>query len=265
MSENTHRGSADWDPQRYDAFADQRRRPARDLLAAVTLGDADRITDLGCGTGLSTELLAERWPGARLTALDRSGAMLERAQQRVPTARFVRSDIALFESGADQDLLFANASLHWLTGHESLLRRLLDALRPGGVLAVQMPVNLDEPSHRLMRATAASQAFRQALDEVSGVRPAMLGPGAYYDCLAPRCRQVDVWETRYLHALPDVASIADWFASTGLKPWLDALHPGEHDAFRSAYIERLEEAYPRQVDGRVLLAVPRLFIIAVRS
>ena len=55
-----------WDPQIYLEFADHRTRPARDLLAALTLDDPGRIVDLGCGTGTSTRLLAARWPDVRM-------------------------------------------------------------------------------------------------------------------------------------------------------------------------------------------------------
>ena len=53
------------------------------------------------------------------------------------------------------DLLFANAVFHWLPDHATLLPSLMEKVRKGGVLAVQMPLSSQEPSHRLMREVRA--------------------------------------------------------------------------------------------------------------
>ena len=59
-----------WDPQTYLAYADERTRPARDLLAAIDVEKPARVVDLGCGTGASTRLLARRWPDADVLGTD---------------------------------------------------------------------------------------------------------------------------------------------------------------------------------------------------
>ena len=106
--------------------------------------------DLGCGPGNSTELLAARWPEAEVAGLDSSPDMVAAARARLPGIAFDRADIAAWDDPAVQRDL-ANAVLQWLPDHERLLPSLVGRLAPGGSLAVQVPDNLDEPSHRLMR------------------------------------------------------------------------------------------------------------------
>jgi trans-aconitate 2-methyltransferase len=133
------------------------------------------------------------------------------------------------------------------------------------VLAVQMPDNFEEPSHALMREAAKAGPWGQKLAGAEGDRQVIPPAAAYYDRLAPKAARVDIWRTVYNHPLADAAAIVAWFRSTGLRPYLNRLHPPEQAAFLAAYQARIADAYPPRADGRVLLAFPRLFIVAVRA
>jgi trans-aconitate 2-methyltransferase len=142
---------------------------------------------------------------------------------------------------------------------------LFSLLAPGGVLAVQMPDNLLEPSHRAMAETAGLPAFglsSAAMQE----RKQLLGVDGYYDQLAPVAASVDVWRTAYQHPMDSPAAIVDWLRATGLRPFLDALRDDAQRAtFLGEYERRIDAAYPRRADGKRLLAFPRLFFVAVKK
>ena len=253
-----------WSPSQYLKFEDERSRPARDLLAAVPLASATRVVDVGCGPGNSTELLAERFPGAQLTGLDSSNEMLTTARKRLPAARFIEADVATWVPDPGTDLIFANAVFQWVPDHVAVVARLMDALASGGVIALQVPDNLAEPSHVLMRDVARRGAFAArfkapiARDEIAPVE-------AYYDRLGELAARVDIWRTIYHHPLAGPADIVEWVKGTGLRPYLDRLDPGERPAFLSAYQATVAVAYPSRADGRVLFRFPRLFVVAVRA
>jgi trans-aconitate 2-methyltransferase len=140
-----------WSAAQYLKFEDERTRPARDLLAQVPADlVAGTVYDLGCGPGNSTELLVERFPGRGVRGVDNAGDMLKAARQRLPGVDFVECDLARWRPHEPAALLFANAVFQWLPDPVALMARLMDGLRPGGVLAVQMPDNRNEPSHLLM-------------------------------------------------------------------------------------------------------------------
>ena len=252
----------DWSPSTYLKFEDERTRPARDLLAQVPLSRVAKAVDMGCGPGNSTELIGERYPEAVLWGLDTSPAMLEQASKRVPGARFGEADAESWVPDAETDLVFANAIYQWVPDHLRQLPRVLAALRPGGVLAVQMPDNVDEPSHVAMREVAANGPWAERLQGVA--RSALPSVGAYYDALRPFASRVDIWHTIYNHILMDAAAIVEWVKGTGLRPFIDPLPAEERQAFLAAYLEKIAAAYPPAADGRVLLRFPRLFIVAQR-
>ncbi len=176
---------ADWNPELYARFADERARPVHDLLARVPLASPERIVDLGCGAGASTAPLLARWPGAQVLGIDTSPAMIAEAQAKVPGARYEIADGATWTPDAPVDLVFSNATLQWIPDHPTLLPRLMGWLKPGGVLAVQIPDNLDEPSHASMRAVAAEAPFPDALKDAAGARTKLLSYEATWDVLAP--------------------------------------------------------------------------------
>ena len=253
-----------WNPALYSRFEAERTRPARDLLAQVKLAHAATAVDLGCGPGNSTELIAQRFPGAAVTGVDTSAAMLAKAAGRLPGGRFIQADIATWQPDAPPDLIYANAALHWVPDHTALIPRLFATLAPGGVLAVQMPDNRHEPSHRLMREVAADGPWAERLAHASeeiGVLPV----AAYYDLLAGAGAQTEVWRTIYHHPMDGAAAIVEWVRSTGLQPFLRPLDEAERTLFLERYEAAVARAYPVRADGKRLLLFPRLFLVAQRT
>jgi trans-aconitate 2-methyltransferase len=243
-------------------FADERTRAAQELLRRVPVADAGRVVDLGSGPGNSTALLRERWPNARLTGVDSSPDMLERARQDYPDIEWVEADAATYRAREPVDVLFANALLQWIPDHRRLIPVLFGQVAPGGALAFQVPNNFDEPSHRLMRDTAGPWSVRTA-----GVRARdpVERAAVYYDLLAARASSVDIWQTTYEHVMTSPPAIVDWVKGTGLRPFLDVLTGEERPAFLDAYTRGIDAAYPPRVDGNRLFSFPRLFVVAVRA
>ncbi len=253
---------ADWSPETYLKFEDERTRPARDLLHAVRLTDPSFVIDIGCGPGNSTELLVERFPKARHLGIDTSPAMLDKARARLPRTVFLQANADSFKPDTPPDLMFANAVFQWLPEHIDVFVRLLGELEPGGVLAVQMPDNVTEPSHALMREVASSERWAEKLKDAA--RAPLPAVRDYYEALRPHCHRLDIWHSVYNHRLADAPAIVEWVSSTGLKPFLDPLDEDEQAQFVAAYTAKVAEAYPPLRTGGVLLRFPRLFIVATR-
>jgi trans-aconitate 2-methyltransferase len=251
-----------WNPALYLSFGDHRTRPAADLLARVPLKNPGRIIDLGCGPGNSTGLLAARWPRARLTGLDNSGAMLAEARASGVAADWLQADLANWCADGAYDLIFANATLQWLGDQRNLLPRLMGFVASGGAFAFQVPVNFDAPSHALMRETASDPRWKNRLANVREIERGT--PLGYYDILKPHAAALDIWQSEYLHALDGEDAAYRWVSATGLRPFIAALDGSAREEFISAYKEKLRAAYPRRADGTTLFAFQRLFVVALK-
>lgn len=252
-----------WDPNQYLAFGDVRLQPALDLLARIPLDAPKSVIDLGCGAGNVTRALKVRWPGARITGVDNSPEMLERARAEDPDMEWIEASILEWRPAAPADVVFSNAALHWLDEHDKLFPRLMEYVAPGGFLAVQMPRNWLAPSHTCLTEAVHAGPWRDRLEPM--LRPAPShAPAFYYDVLMPLATSLALWETEYCQVLEGENPVAEYVKGTQLKRFLDALDEPERSEFENDYRERIRAAYPKRNCGKTLFPFRRLFILAGR-
>jgi trans-aconitate 2-methyltransferase len=252
-----------WDPSQYLRFGDERLRPALDLLSRVQLAAPAVVYDLGCGSGTSTVILKERWPGAEVIGIDSSTSMLDRARALDVEISWREGDLTIWEPDAPCDLLFSNAVFQWLDNHEMIFQRLLSSLRPGGVLAVQMPGNYSASTHTAITETAREGPWSDRLEPRLRESPTH-DLSIYYDILRSHTTSIDLWETTYAHVLEGDDPVVEWFKGSALRPLLDLLEEAEELAFLKAYGARVGQAYPRRSDGKTVMLFKRLFFVAVK-
>jgi len=254
----------EWSSELYLRYERERTQPSFDLVQRISLEAPQEIIDLGCGPGNSTRALRQRWPNAQITGLDSSPAMIERARQSSGNIEWRVADIQSWSEPDRFDLIFANASLHWIANHETLTQRLVATVKPGGVFAFQMPALYHQPAAQAANELAKSprwQSHRLGDRYTLFVHP----PGAYYDWLAPFSRQLQIWETVYFHELDNHHKIIDFYSSTGLKPYLEGLPSEEvRDRFKADLEDVYRTLFPARKNGRVLFPFRRLFLIASR-
>ena len=253
-----------WDPAIYMTFGDERTRPAADLLARVPLEAPKLVFDVGCGPGNSTALLAARYPHANIIGLDSSEDMLAQARASGVRADWQRADFDAWSPSSPPDLIYANAAFQWSNDAVALTMRLFAMLAPGGVIALQVPQNFDQPSHMQIRAAVDESPQR---DKLIGARqydaPFAKAPD-YARALAPLGAHLDIWTTEYLHLLTGPDPVFRWLSGTGLRPFSQRLEGEERAQFEHSVRIRLAAAYPPEADGRTLFPFRRLFVIAKR-
>lgn len=254
---------AAWDPDQYRRFSDARTRPARELIARIPARTFAGIVDLGCGDGPVTSLLAERFPSARIVGIDSSAAMLAAARDICPSVTFVEMNVEAWQPDRPVDMIFSNATLHWIDRHEILMPRLAGYLSDGGVIAVQMPGNFEAPSHRILADLVTSEGWRSHIGHL--LRPApVLSPTDYINLLSPRMSSVDAWETTDMLVLDRNNAVLEWMKGTALRPYLGALSASDAARFTDELATRLADAYPRRPDGTTIFPFRRIYFVAAR-
>ncbi len=198
-----------------------------------------RVVDLGCGTGRLTAWLHGELDASETLGIDAAQTMLaEAAAHEGGGVRFERGDIASFAPQRPYDLVFSNAALQWVEGHEALIARLAAAVAPGGQIAVQVPANDDHPSHRIARALAGGE-FRDRLAGYERVFP-VLTPVRYAELLHELgfVRQ-QVRMQVYAHVLPETRAVVEWVKGSLLTPFRERLSAGDYARFLERYEHEL--------------------------
>jgi trans-aconitate 2-methyltransferase len=250
-----------WDPAQYLKFAGPRLRPALDLLQRIDAEAPRHVYDLGAGAGNVTRLIAARWPAAKVVGVDSSAEMLAKAAAENPHVEWQQADLSTWRPPVPADLIYSNAALHWLDGHDRLFPALFAGLAPNGVLAVQIPRNFGAPSHTSITDAALAGPWRRVLEPL--LRPSPVAePGFYYDLLAPLAANLDIWETEYLQVLEGDNPVKEWTKGTWLTPLLAALDEPDRSRFEADYAARVAAAYPPRSDGKTLFPFRRLFMVA---
>jgi trans-aconitate 2-methyltransferase len=259
-----------WDPARYLRFESERARPFNDLVSRIAVPAPRRVVDLGCGPGNVTASLLDRWPDATVQGIDSSAEMIASAARFAgPRLSFVQGDLASWRADGPVDVIVSNAALQWVPAHADLFPGWVDALTSRGALAFQVPSNVDSPAPAVFRAVATRPRWADRLGAIAaGSGPsqsggAVLPTARYVDRLSRLGCTVDAWETTYFHLLPGEDPVLQWYAGTGLRPYLDALGPAERIDFEREVAAGLRYAFPTESYGTIL-PFRRIFVIAYR-
>lgn len=249
-----------WDPNTYLIFAQQRTRPFHEMLCRINVAEPRHVVDLGCGPGNVTSALLQRWPRAKLTALDSSPAMVAAARAQGIDAQL--ADLRHWSPESDTDVVISNSVLHWAPEHPQLLVKWAAALPSGAWLAVQVPGNFSALSHALPRKLAESPEWQEMLSDVLLPPNAVLEPNGYADILADAGCEVDTWETTHLHRLSGRDPVLQWLCGSVLSRVRAALDDGCWARFQSQLAPELRAAYPPRADGTTWLPYRRIFAVA---
>ncbi|HHU48598.1 MAG TPA: methyltransferase domain-containing protein [Clostridiales bacterium] len=253
---------ADWNSAQYLKYEKERTQPAIDLANRISLDNPKRIIDVGCGPGNSTRVLASKFSDAYILGVDKSENMISSAKMNYPNLDFKLCDISSEISSLDRDfdIVFSNACIQWVPNHKILLKELVGLLSKGGILAIQIPMNYNEPIHRIIKEVSASQKWKEHFSNPRIFYT--LSPGEYFDILSEISDYINIWETVYYHTMGSHNDIMEWYRGTGLRPYLDVLEDEKKAEFENEIMERIIESYPKQKNGQIIFRFPRLFFTA---
>jgi trans-aconitate 2-methyltransferase len=132
---------ADWDASSYDRLADPQEQWGLEVLERLELRGDETALDAGCGSGRVTRHLLDRLPDGRVVGVDAAPSMIELARENLSEygdrVELRQSDLVELALDEPVDVVFSNATFHWILNHQRLFERLFEAMKPGAVMEAQ--------------------------------------------------------------------------------------------------------------------------------
>jgi trans-aconitate 2-methyltransferase len=255
----------DWNPDLYLKFKNERTQPSIDLISKINISFRPKsILDIGCGPGNSSQALLQRWPGAKLTGIDSSPNMIDKAKKSYPDNIWIVADASKYTSDTKYDIVFSNATIQWIPNHENLFKNFLNLTNDGGVLAVSVPRFDEMPISKILNKVAGNEKWKTATKGCAETFT-RYDYQFYYNLISPDYQTVEMWQTDYIHVLESQPAIIEWISSTGMKPYLDRLQEKEKTQFEDEVLSEIKHYYPVQNNGKVLFPFKRLFTIGYKQ
>ncbi len=233
------------------------------IIAEFDLRGSEHILDLGCGDGALTAQLAELVPQGWVLGIDASKGMIQSAQKLAkPNLRFELQDINALNYIEQFDLIFSNATLHWVKDHPRLLENCLRSLKPNGLLRVNF-AGAGNCGHLVKVIRSAMQ-----LNEYSGYFRSFEWPWYFpgveeYASLVKQIpfKEVRVWGENADRFFATKEDMIKWIDQPSLVPFLKPIPADAQPSFRNRVVV-LMLAETLQPDGRCFETFRRINLSA---
>lgn len=247
-----------WDSDLYLKFANERKQPCIDLLSRLDK-EFDKILDLGCGPGNSTENLFKKYGSSTIIGFDSDDNMLKKARQAHPNFQFVKGYAPIdFNKLTEKfDLVFSNACIHWIEDQEKLIDEVYKILNDKGVFAVQIPIADESQFYGILYSLIEEKWTK--LKSIKNFHN--MNHEGYYNTLIKKFKKVTMWQSNYYHIV-DKNMVIEWYKGSGLRPYLALLDENEQEEFLNDLQKAINNKYSLLSDNNVFLIMPRLFFIA---
>lgn len=256
----------EFDGKKYQEASSHQKEWGQKLIQELNLAGSEEILDLGCGDGALTAQLAELVPRGRVLGIDASQGMIAAARKhQASNLAFLLRDITGLDFDGAFDVVFSNATLHWVKDHEAMLRSVRRSLKPGGVMRLNFAAD-GNCSHFFY-------VIRQAMEQPSFARhfshfdwPWFMPTVDEYSALVRRLpfAEVRVWGENADRYFSGKEALIRWIDQPSLVPFVQHMADADKEQFRSWVIGRMI-AETQQQDGRCFETFRRVNVFAKKQ
>lgn len=253
----------EFDGRKYETASAHQREWGTKLIAELGLCGTESVLDLGCGDGALTAQLADLVPQGEVIGIDASQGMIDAARPKERgSLRFLLLDINKLDFRERFDIVFSNATLHWVKDHRPLLQNVRRALRAGGRIRFNFAGDGNCATFfAVIRETMAREEYRAYFAGFGW--PWYMPPVDTYRTLAEASglQDVHVWDENADRYFPDEGAMVRWIDQPSLVPFLAPVADRHRQPFRDRVVDRMI-AEARQADGRCFETFRRINVSA---
>jgi trans-aconitate methyltransferase len=253
----------EFDGKSYAQASTHQREWGTRLIEELHLQGSESILDLGCGDGAITAKLAELLPNGLVVGVDASRGMIDAAIPKTRTnLQFVLMDIDDLEFSDEFDVIFSNATLHWVKDHRRLYHRVGKALLDKGRIRFNFAGDGNCSNYfRVVREAMTQEPFSAWFADFQW--PWYMPWIDEYAALVRTTglSAVRVWGENSDRFFADTDAMVRWIDQPSLVPLLPCLPDSLKDSFREFVVIRMLEE-TMQPDGRCFETFRRINVYA---
>jgi trans-aconitate 2-methyltransferase len=252
----------EFDGKKYEKASSHQKEWGERIVEEFKLKGTERILDLGCGDGVLTARLSKLVPKGEVIGIDASRGMIETALTRqVENLRFILMDINDLTFDQEFDIIFSNATLHWVKDHYRLLGNVKRALRPKGIARFNFAGDGNSSFvFKVIREAVAMPGFLKYFKEFSW--PWFMPAVEEYREIIKNSGFInaEVWGENAERFFPDTDALIKWIDQPSLVPFITCVAEQDKKSFREFVIQRMIEE-TRQDDGRCFETFRRINLL----
>jgi trans-aconitate 2-methyltransferase len=254
----------EFDAEKYKKASLHQKEWGKKLISKLSLKGNEKILDLGCGDGVITAQLAELVPDGLVIGIDASGAMVELAQKthKIKNIRFILMDINTINFADEFDVVFSNATLHWIKDHKRLLKKAFKGLKAGGIIRFNFAADGNCSTFiRVVREVMLKEKYMGYFNQFDW--PWYMPTIDEYRKLLEQFsfKEARVWGENADRSFQNKDEMIGWVEQPSLVPFLKYVADADKQSFRNAVVERMVEE-TLQADGACFETFRRINVFA---
>jgi trans-aconitate methyltransferase len=252
----------EFDGKKYEKVSTHQKEWGAKLIFELELKGNERVLDLGCGDGANTALIAEVLPNGEVVGIDASKGMIDTAKPKEKTnLHFILMDIDKIPFENEFDVIYSNATLHWVKDHSRLLKNVFKALREGGLIRFNFAAD-GNCAHffKGIRKAMEKEGFSRYFSNFSW--PWYMPTISEYIQLVNQSelKMAEIWGENADRYFPNTEAMIGWVDQPSLVPFLACVPDAHKAGFREYVIgEMIQET--RQSDGQCFETFRRINLL----
>lgn len=256
----------EFDGKKYRQASKHQKEWGSKIISDLKFKGNESVLDLGCGDGVLTKQIADLIPEGKVLGIDSSEGMISAAKElERGNLSFKQMDIDSIPFKEQFDLIFSNATLHWIKDHGKLLRNCHKALKPGGIIRFNFAGHGNCSNfYEVIEGIMSSNPYRKYFESFEW--PWYMPSIEEYNILLSDTdfREVKLWEENADRFFKDKDEMIKWIDQPSIVPFLKSVDGKDKEKFRNEVVKKMIDN-TIQSDGRCFETFRRINVYAVRK
>ncbi len=231
----------EFDGKKYGQASAHQKEWGLKIVDELGLNGSERILDLGCGDGEITLQIAKHVPNGEVIGIDASKGMIDAALEKEKgNLKFILMDINRLNYVNEFDIIFSNATLHWIKDHRMLLNNVYKALRPNGRIRFNFAADGNCSNfYRVIKEVIKMDCYTEYFDKFDW--PWYMPIIDEYSEMLKRSsfKNVEIWGENADRYFPDSEAMVRWIDQPSIVPFIVKVDGKMKDDFRNCVIRRM--------------------------